>query len=145
MNKITEIKISYNTKSKVRPKIKSSESAYEILLNFWDKSTLELHEEFKVIYLNNSNEVLGIYPLSKGGITGTVVDIRLIFSVALKCNAVGIILAHNHPSGTLKASESDKVITRKIKNASEFMDIKLLDHLIITKESFLSFTDEGIL
>lgn len=145
MNKISEIKVSYNTRQIPKEKIKSSQDAYLILFNSWAKGTLELHEEFKIVLLNNSNEVLGIYPLSRGGITGTVVDIRLIFSVALKCNAVGIILAHNHPSGVLKPSEPDKTITRKIKNASEIMDIKLLDHLIITKNGFFSFSDEGII
>ncbi len=145
MNKISEIKVSYNTRQTPKEKITSSQDAYQILLKSWSKGTLELLEEFKVILLNNANEVLGIYPLSKGGITGTVVDIRIIFSVALKCNAVGIILAHNHPSGTLNPSESDKTITRKIKNASEFMDIKLLDHLIITKSGFYSFSDNGII
>lgn len=145
MNKISEIKVSYNTRKIPKEKITSSQKAYEILLNSWSKGTLELHEEFKVILLNNANEVLGIYQLSKGGITGTVVDVRLILSVALKCNAVGIILAHNHPSGVLKPSESDKTITKKIKNASEFMDIKLLDHLIITKNGYFSFSDEGVI
>lgn len=145
MNKIAEIKVSYNTRKIPKEKIKSSQDAYEILIKSWNKGTLELYEEFKIILLNNANEVLGIYPLSKGGITGTVVDIRLILSVALKCNAVGIILAHNHPSGTLNPSDSDKTITRKIKNASEFMDIKLLDHLIITKNGYFSFSDDGII
>lgn len=145
MNKISEIKVSYNTRQIPKEKIKSSKDAYLILINSWAKGTLELQEEFKIVLLNNSNEVLGIYPLSKGGITGTVVDIRLIFSVVLKCNAVGIILAHNHPSGVLKPSEPDKTITSKIKNASEIMDIKLLDHLIITKNGFFSFSDEGII
>ncbi|NHM06553.1 JAB domain-containing protein [Flavobacterium sp. CYK-4] len=144
-NKISEIKVSYNARTSRKEKIKSSLDASELLMNSWNKSTMELYEEFKVLYLNNSNEVLGIYPLSKGGITGTVVDVRLIFSVALKCNAVGIILAHNHPSGNLKPSENDKAITRKIKNASDFLDIKLLDHLIITKSGYYSFSDEGII
>lgn len=145
MNTISEIKVSYNLENSCRQKITSGEKAFEVLLNCWDKDTLELQEEFKILLLNRANEVLGIYQMSKGGITGTVVDVRLIFSVALKCNATGIILAHNHPSGTLKPSEADISLTKKIKKCSEFMDIALLDHLIITKYNFYSFANEGLL
>lgn len=145
MNKIAEIQVSYNTPDNERPKITSGEKAFEVLLNSWDKGSLELQEEFKILLLNRANEVLGIYPMSKGGITGTVVDVRLIFSVALKSNATGIILAHNHPSGTLKPSDADKTLTKKIKKCSEFMDIALLDHLIVTKYGFYSFANEGML
>lgn len=143
MNEVAEIQISYSTKSDQKEKITSSNKAYSIFYEFWSKSTLELQEEFKVMILNNSNEVLGIYSMSKGGITGTVVDIRLILAVALKCNAIGIILAHNHPSGKLKPSEADLDITKKIKIGSETLDIKLLDHLIITKSGYYSFSDNG--
>ena len=84
--------------------------------------------------------------MSTGGITGTVVDIRLLLSVALKTAATGIIIAHNHPSGNLKPSEADKELTNKIKKASEYMDIKLLDHLIIVPEGkYLCFTEDGLL
>lgn len=145
MNKISEIQVSYNTSAIERYKITSGEKAFEVLLNFWDRDTLELQEEFKILLLNRANEVLGIYALSKGGITGTVVDVRLIFSVALKCNATGIIIAHNHPSGTLKPSDADISLTKKIKKCSEFMDIALLDHLIVTKYNFYSFANEGLL
>lgn len=145
MNKIAEIQVSYNAPDKKREKITSGEKAYEVLYNSWNKGSLELQEEFKILFLNRANEVLGIYELSKGGIAGTVVDIRLIFSVALKCNAVGIILAHNHPSGTLKPSDADINLTRKIKKCSEFMDITLLDHIIVTKYGYYSFSNDGIL
>ncbi|GEP50183.1 DNA repair protein [Flavobacterium noncentrifugens] len=145
MNKISEIKVTYNVANTQREKITSGEKAFEVLLNSWDKDTLELQEEFKILLLNRANEVLGIYQMSKGGITGTVVDVRLIFSVALKCNATGIILAHNHPSGTLNPSDADIALTKKIKKCSEFMDIALLDHLIVTKYNFYSFANEGLL
>ena len=105
--------------------------------------TIELQEEFKVVLLNRANEVLGVYSLSKGGITGTIVDQRLIFAVALKCNATGIILCHNHPSGNLKPSEADVTMTSKIKKCGELFDISLLDHLIITKNGYFSFTQDG--
>ena len=95
--------------------------------------------------LNRANKVLGIYPVSKGGVSGTLVDPKLIFSVALKCNASSIILAHNHPSGNLFPSENDKELTQKLKSAGNFLDIKVLDHLIITPEGYFSFADEGLL
>lgn len=103
------------------------------------------HEEFWVLYLNNSNKILHKSLLSRGGITGTVVDVRLAFKTALLQGATGIILCHNHPSGTLKASEADKQITRKIKLAGENLDIKVLDHVIVTESAYFSFSDEGIL
>jgi DNA repair protein RadC len=103
------------------------------------------HEEFWVLFLNNSNKILQKLQLSKGGLTGTVVDIRLILKKALELMATGIILCHNHPSGNLSASQADKQITEKLKVASETMDIKILDHIIITEKAYFSFADEGIL
>ena len=143
MNEVAEIKISYSTISTPKIKITSVNKAFEVLLNSWNLDTIELQEEFKVLLLNRANEVLGIYPLSKGGITGTVVDSRLIFAVALKCNATGIILCHNHPSGNLKPSDNDITLTRSIKKCADFLDITLIDHLIITKNGFFSFSNEG--
>ncbi|RZJ99899.1 MAG: DNA repair protein RadC [Flavobacterium sp.] len=102
------------------------------------------HEEFWVLYLNNSNKVIYKSQLSKGGITGTVVDIRLIFKTAFEYNATAIILSHNHPSGVLQASDADKQITRKLKDAGKNLDINVLDHIIITENGYLSFMDEGI-
>ena len=102
------------------------------------------HEEFWVLYLNNSNKVIYKSQLSKGGITGTVVDIRLIFKTAFEYNATAIILTHNHPSGVLQASDADKQITRKLKDAGKNLDINVLDHIIITEKGYFSFMDEGI-
>lgn len=103
------------------------------------------HEEFWIIYLNNSNKVISKSQLSKGGITGTLVDTRLVFKPAIEIGAVSIILVHNHPSGTLKPSEADKQITKKLKQAGESLDIKVLDHLIVTETNYFSFADESIL
>ncbi|MER3374454.1 MAG: DNA repair protein RadC [Allomuricauda sp.] len=103
------------------------------------------HEEFWIVYLNNSNKVIHKSQLSKGGITGTLVDVRLVLKQALDLGAVGIILAHNHPSGTLKPSAADKQITQKLKKASEALDIKILDHLILAQHHYFSFADQGIL
>lgn len=123
-------------------KIDSSQSVFELMQPIIGELA---HEEFWIIYLNNSNKVLQKNQLSKGGITGTLVDVRLALKTALETGAVGLILAHNHPSGTLKPSEADKQITQKLKNAGESLDIKVLDHLIITENAYFSFADEGIL
>ncbi len=103
------------------------------------------HEEFWIVYLNNSNKVIFKSQLSKGGITGTLVDVRLVMKQALELGAVGLVLAHNHPSGSSRPSTSDKSITQKLKMAAEALDIKILDHLIVTQNDYLSFADEGIL
>ncbi|MGY0391801.1 RadC family protein [Bizionia sp. KMM 8389] len=103
------------------------------------------HEEFWIIYLNNSNKVLQKQQLSKGGITGTLVDVRLVLKNALQFGAVSLILVHNHPSGTLKPSEADKQITQKLKKAGESLDIKVLDHLIVTEKAYFSFADDNLL
>lgn len=142
---VSEIKISYSNKNPLKIKITSSKIIYDLIIGQWDSGTIEYQEEVKIILLNRSNVVLGIYEMSKGGISGTVVDIRIILGVALKCGASSIIMIHNHPSGKLIASDADKTITRKLKQACELLDIDLLDHLIITREGYYSFTDEGIL
>lgn len=102
------------------------------------------HEEFWVLFLNNSNKIISKSQLSKGGITGTIVDVRIVFKLALETRATSLILCHNHPSGNLQPSEADKEITKKIKFAGESLDVKVLDHLIITESKYYSFVDEGI-
>ena len=140
---VSEIKVAYSTTDTPKVKIKSGDDAYDVLLASWDLDTIELQEEFKILLLNRANEVLGIYPLSRGGITGTVVDQRLIFAVALKCNATGIIICHNHPSGKLLPSEADITLTKSIGKCADLLEINLLDHLIITKNGYYSFSNEG--
>jgi DNA repair protein RadC len=103
------------------------------------------HEEFWVIYVNNSNRVLRLEQISKGGITGTLVDVRLVLKSALELRAVAILLVHNHPSGSLRPSEPDKKLTTKLKKAGESMDIRVLDHIIITEKTYFSFADEQML
>ncbi|MFN3968625.1 RadC family protein [Flavobacterium sp.] len=125
----------------VLDKITSSKAVFEIMQPIIGELP---HEEFWVLYLNNSNKVIYKSQLSKGGITGTVVDVRLIFKIALEHNATAIILSHNHPSGKLLASDADREITKKLKFAGEQLDIKVLDHIIITENGYLSFQDEGI-
>lgn len=123
-------------------KIKSSRSVFELLQPIIGELP---HEEFWIVYLNNSNNVMHNAQLSKGGITGTLVDVRLVLKQALEFGAVALVLAHNHPSGTLKPSAADKQITKKLKTAAEALDIKVLDHLIITQKDYFSFADGKIL
>lgn len=125
-----------------RKKITSSISVFELMQPVIGELP---HEEFWIVYLNNSNKVIQNQQLSKGGITGTLVDVRLVMKNALELGATGLILAHNHPSGTLKPSEADKQLTQKLKYAGESLDIKVLDHLIITEKAYFSFADENIL
>jgi len=125
-----------------RIKILSSQSVFEIM---HPKIGDLPHEEFWVIYVNNSNKVLQIKQISKGGITGTLVDVRLVLKTALELGAVAILLTHNHPSGSLRPSEPDKKLTMKIKQAGDSMDIRVLDHIIITEKTYFSFADEQLL
>lgn len=119
--------------------------AYHLLQKTWDNNTIELQEQFRVMLLNRSNHVLGIYDLSIGGVTGTIADPRLLFAAALMANASVLITSHNHPSGSVKPSEADKVITRRIKEGALLFDMVLLDHLIITPYSYYSFAEEGLI
>ena len=126
----------------VQDKITSSLSVFEMMQPRLGDLP---HEEFWIIYLNNSNKVIRTVQLSKGGITGTVVDIRIAFKTALQLGAVAVILVHNHPSGTLKPSQPDIQLTKKLKTAGEHLDIKVLDHLIVTEKAYFSFADEQLL
>lgn len=122
-------------------KITSSKIAFEIMQPIIGELQ---HEEFWVLFLNNANKVILKSQLSKGGISGTIVDVRLIFKLAFESGATGLILCHNHPSGNLQPSDADKSITRKIREAGDNLDVKVLDHLIITESKYYSFVDEGI-
>lgn len=123
-------------------KISSSRSVFDIMQPILSELP---HEEFWILYLNNSNKVIQKNQLSKGGITGTLVDVRLVLKNALEVGATALILCHNHPSGTLKPSEADKAITSKLKSAAKSLDIKVLDHLIITEKAYFSFADEELI
>ncbi|SEC73588.1 RadC-like JAB domain-containing protein [Maribacter dokdonensis] len=147
-NKVNEIAISYSgsTKANVLPKITCSQNAADLVYNQWNKKTIELHETFKIMLLNNANRLKGICEVSTGGITGTLVDVRILFAILLKSLTTAVILVHNHPSGTLTPSEADKNLTQKIKNAGALFDITILDHLILTPNgNYYSFADNGIL
>ena len=125
-----------------KPKITSSVAVFNLLQPII--GDLE-HEEFWVLFLNNSNKVVAKNQISKGGLTATVVDVRLLFKRALELAAVAIIVCHNHPSGKLQPSDADQQLTQKINEAGTTLDIKLLDHLIITEKAYFSFADENLL
>lgn len=144
--KISKIKVSYTDKVKAseRAKICASKDAANILNTVFE-DCIQHHEEFYVMLLNRSNRVLRISCISKGGIAGTVVNVKIILQTALKTNASGLIISHNHPSGNLTASKEDINITEKLKDACKILDLSLLNHLIVTDEGYLSFADKGIL
>lgn len=147
-NRIAEIRVSYSTniKDADRSKVISSADACEIFRSKWSKSRIGFVEEFKVMILNRANLVLGVISVSKGGISGCVADPRVIFATALKTNGSGILVAHNHPSGKLSPSQADINLTRNLKEGGQFLDLPLLDLLILTKDgSYYSFADEGML
>lgn len=143
----SEIKVSYHpiVSARERPKLSTSMDCYNYFLGIFDKETINLKEECAALFLNRANRILGCYRVSSGGITGTVVDIRIILAIALKCCACGIMLAHNHPSGELNPSRQDIELTTRLKEAARLMDISLLDHLIVTSEDYYSFADNGLL
>jgi DNA repair protein RadC len=144
-HKISEIEITYKPQKYSIEKVTNSQKAEVMFRDFWDTDTIEYYEEFKVMYLNRGQQVLGIYSHSKGGLVGAICDIRMIFQAALKANAHSIIVAHNHPSGNLEPSEADRDITQKIKEAGKLLEIPVTDHLILTQGSYLSFADNGYL
>jgi DNA repair protein RadC len=145
--KVAEIELIYKTvvKPTDRTTIGQSGDMYKMFLQFWDKSKINLLEQFKVAYLNQAKQVVGLYNLSTGGINSTTADSRLILKGGLDLCATSMIICHNHPSGNLQPSEGDKIVTQKIKLAGLNQDIKLIDHLIITPYNYLSFADQGIL
>jgi len=149
LNNVSEIEIVYKRKVKCkaseRPLIVSPADSYEVFLHYWNDDRIELLEEFKVMFLNRANRVLQILPVSTGGITGTVADPRLILAAAIRIAGCSIILAHNHPSGSLRPSKADEELTLKIKEAAKYHDIQVLDHLIVSPEGYYSFADEGLL
>ena len=141
-----EVELHYKSiiKPSQRPVIKTAKDTVGLLRAHWDANLLELQEQFKVLLLNISNQVVGIYHLSTGGTSTTVVDNKLIFAAALKTMANKIIIAHNHPSGSAKPSQEDIILTKRLRESAKLLDIQLLDHIILTIDSFCSFCDEDL-
>lgn len=142
---LPEITLTYKTGEQKKVKITNANDADELFRKLYDFDTLELNEKSIILFLNNANNTIGWLLLAIGGIQGCVIDSRLILATALKCNATGIIISHNHPSGSVTPSEEDKKLTRKIKDACHTLMIKLIDHVIITKDEFCSMANEGLL
>jgi len=142
---LPEIKVSFTPKSPVadRHKITCSCDAIAILREIWNKETIHLYKEFYVIFLDRKNGIIGYRIMNIGSNCGTVVDIKLMFSIALQCNSSGIILSHNHPSGNTRPSRQDDELTKKIHNGAKLFELQLLDHIILTNDSHFSYMDEG--
>ena len=140
---VGEVDLTYNSTSKSRSKIYSSEDAYKYLLPTYKEGTICYKEYFKVLFLNQASQILGYTLISEGGITETCADVRVILQAALLTNSVAIILAHNHPSGNLKPSRQDMEITKQVRDAAKLMRITVTDHLILTDAGYYSFADEG--
>ncbi len=143
----SEVELVYRSKvsSADMPVINNSQAAYKILKSSWDDDRIEFIEQFKILLVNRRNACLGVMMLGTGGTSYCVVDPRLAFMAALKANASGIILAHNHPSGNLNHSEADLSLTRQFAKAGQFLGIKVFDHLIVTRDGYTSFADNGLM
>ena len=141
---VGELTVTYKRTEKLTTKIQSSKDVADYIRPYFEEC-MDDHEEFKIIYLNNNSNVVNVDHVSVGGLTGTLVDIRLVVRNALQITISAVILVHNHPSSTLKPSSADKELTEKLKTAFGYFDIKVLDHLIITREAYFSMADEGLL
>ena len=144
---VAEIQLTYksNVKASERPQINQSEDVHKLLLENWNFEIIEFIEEFKIMLLNRANRVLGMVDISHGGMAGTIADPKVIFAAAIKSAASSIILIHNHPSGNLKPSQADINLTKKLKTGGEILDIAVLDHIILTKDGYLSLAEEGMM
>jgi DNA repair protein RadC len=143
---LAEIQVSYKTTENNKVKINHSKDAFEILYSLFNKDTIEYLEQFYLLLLNKANKMLGWINLSNGGTTGTIVDVKVIYAIALITNSSSVALCHNHPSGNIQPSEADKNLTKVIYEAGKLLSINLIDHIIISPDkSYYSFADEGIL
>lgn len=148
LSQVSEIKVTYTLKIKKqdRYKVVCAEDTYKVLMKeVYTPESIEYVESFYILLLNRANEILGYKLISQGGINGTVVDAKIVFGTALKCNASSIILSHNHPSGSLYPSQPDKDLTAKLIKGGKVLDILVLDHLIVTSEGYYSFAEEGFM
>jgi len=144
-NIVNEIKLSYSRKGNCERSISTSGDAVEVFRAHFDADEMDYRESFFALYLNQANKILGIKKISECGISSTLVDVRIVMQAALLCNATALIVAHNHPSGNLKPSSADIQMTSQIKEAGKILNISLLDHVILTSDSYFSFADEGLM
>lgn len=140
-----EVQLIYRNKMKAcdRPTVDNPEKAYQTLKEIWDDTQIALVEEAKMLLLDNALRLMSYANISKGGTSATIVDPKIVFSIALKRRASKLIIAHNHPSGLLKPSQADRHITRKLEEAGSFLDLNVLDHIIVTDEGYYSLKTEG--
>lgn len=146
--KLAEVELIYRNKTKVsdRPKVQTSREVFRLLKNSWDDNKIELLEQFKIVLTDRRNACIGIADISTGGVTGCVADPKIMFAIALKARATGMIMAHNHPSGALRPSQADIDLTQRMVRGGKYLDIAVLDHLIVTSEDkYYSFSDEGMM
>lgn len=144
-NFVSEISVSYSHTYKRKIKVTGADSAHKTLRKMWDTNLLNIQEQFCVLFLNNSNEVVGFRCLSSGTLTASLVDFKILFGLACKSLSSAIIIAHNHPSGKLQPSQGDINVTKKIKEAGNMLDIKLLDHIILTQNDYFSLNDNNLI
>lgn len=146
-SRITEVELIYRSKCKAseRRSISSSSAAYQALMDSWDMNKIELQEQFKVMLLDRKNGCMGISTVATGGITSCLVDLKIVFATAIKASATKIILAHNHPSGNTVPSLEDKSLTERFAQVGMLLQLPVIDHLIVTKEGYTSFADEGFI
>jgi len=147
LNQVAEISLTYTPQIRPmdRPQVFTANEAYQVLLSVWDKGKIEFIEEFKVILLNRNKRVLGVCTVTTGGLSECLVDTKLVFASALLGCATDIILAHNHPSGNKQPSVNDYRLTKQLSEAGKVLDIKVVDHIIVTSDDYYSFADEGVL
>lgn len=142
---VGEVELSYRPTIRQKRKIRMASDVYDLLLPTFRKGTIGYKEYFKVVFLNQGQEILGYTQISEGGLTETSVDVRIILQAALLVNATALILAHNHPSGNLRPSQQDISLTEQVRKAADLMRIKVIDHIILTDGNYYSFADEGLL
>ncbi|KQR94224.1 DNA repair protein [Chryseobacterium sp. Leaf180] len=144
-NIVNEIKLSYSRKGNSERTISSSMDAVDIFRAHFDGDEMDYRESFFALYLNQANKVLGIRKISECGISSTLVDVRIVMQAGLLCNASGIIVAHNHPSGNLNPSTADIKMTNQIREAGKILNMNVLDHVILTSDAHFSFADDGLM
>lgn len=140
-----EVQIKYRTGNVQRQKIEGAEDSYNVFRGIFDEDTIDYDESVFVVFTNRALYTIGYFKVSQGGLSGTVVDPKKIFSVALQSGATGLIIAHNHPSGNLKPSVEDKELTTKLQQGAKILDLTFYDHLIITSDNYYSFNEEGLI
>lgn len=145
-NTVTEVSLKYRNEKSYdeMPVITSPEKAARFLRSIWDQDTIELREEFVVVLLNNAKQVLGYSKISTGTLNATLVQPSTIFQLSILSNCSEILLAHNHPSGQKRVSNADIKLSKKLRDGGALLGIEVIDHIILTKESFTSLKDKGL-